>query len=140
MAQNILDNLRREHAKALTQPDELQQREIRDRGESFNRKKNDLLPHTADEERGLHGLVAESRGEHKVIRVLIDRLNGISTTDEEGWVRVVLHPEEAVKSHVDREEKRVFPEARRTMDDARLLQIGDRLEETKGKAHLRSPR
>jgi len=44
---------------------------------------------------------------------------------------------EAMRSHVDREEKMVFPVARQKMDDLELLRIGGRFEEAKGKAHLR---
>lgn len=146
MGQNILDLLRREHAKVLSQLDELQRRGISDRAEKFNRMKNNLLPHMAGEERvfyprleerGLHDLTAESREEHAAIRALIDRLNDISPADEEGWVRVMPELREAMRSHVDREEKVVFSAVRQEMDDALLLHIGDRFEEAKGKAHLR---
>ncbi len=146
MGQNILSLLRQEHAKMLMQLGELQQREIRDRAELFNQMKNTLLPHMAGEERvfyprleeqGLHDLTAGSREEHKIIQALIDRLNSISTADEEDWVDAVSQLQEAVRGHVDREEKTVFPEARQKMDDALLLRIGNRFEEAKGKAHLR---
>jgi len=42
-----------------------------------------------------------------------------------------------MRNHIEREEKMVFSEARRTMDDALLLHTGGRFEEAKGKAHLR---
>lgn len=146
MGQNILNLLRQEHAKMLMQLGELQQGEIRDRAELFNQMKNTLLPHMVGEERvvyprleehGLHDLTAGSRGEHKVIQALIDRLNSISTADEEDWVDVMSQLQEAVRDHVDREEKTVLPEARQKMDGALLLRIGNRFEEAKGKAHLR---
>ncbi|WP_292492165.1 hemerythrin domain-containing protein [Methanoculleus sp. 10] len=146
MGQNILDLLRREHAKVLAGLDELQRKGISDRAEKFNRMKNDLLPHMAGEERvfypeldarGLHDVTAVSRGEHKAVRALVDRLNGIPMANEAEWVRAVPELREAMKNHIDREEKTVFPEARRTMDDAHLLYIGGRFEEAKGKAHLR---
>ncbi|MCK8519192.1 hemerythrin domain-containing protein [Methanoculleus sp. 7T] len=146
MGQNILDLLRREHAKVLSQLDELQRRGISDRAEKFNQMKNNLLPHMAGEERvfyprlderGLHDLVAASREEHAAVRALVGRLNGLSPADEEGWVRVMPDLREAMRSHVDREEKVVFPAARQEMDDALLLHVGDRFEEAKGKAHLR---
>ncbi|KUK61538.1 MAG: Hemerythrin HHE cation binding domain-containing protein [Methanoculleus marisnigri] len=145
MGQNILNLLRQEHAKMLMQLGELQQREIRDRAELFKEMKNTLLPHMAGEERvfyprleeqGLHDLVTGSREEHKIIQALIDRLNNISTADEEDWVDVMSQLQEAVRGHVDREEKTVFPEARQKIDDALLLRIGNRFEEAKGKAHL----
>ncbi len=146
MGQNILDLLRREHAKVLAELDELQRKGISDRAELFNQMKNNLLPHMAGEERvfyprleeqGLHELVAVSREEHTAIRALIDRLNNISMAREEEWVRAVPELREAMRSHVSREEKLVFPEARQKIDDARLLHIGGRFEEAKGKAHLR---
>jgi hypothetical protein len=146
MGQNILDLLRREHVKVLSQLDELQRRGISDRAEKFNLMKNNLLPHMAGEERvfyprleerGLHDLVAAAREEHTAIRALIDRLNSISPADEGGWVRLMPDLREAMRSHVDREEKAVFEAARERLDNAELLHIGDRFEEAKGKAHLR---
>ena len=146
MGQNILDLLRREHVKVLSQLDELQRRGISDRAEKFNLMKNNLLPHMAGEERvfyprleerGLHDLVAGSREEHTAIRALVARLNSIPPADEGGWVRMMPDLREAMRSHVDREEKAVFAAARERLDNAELLHIGDRFEEAKGKAHLR---
>ena len=146
MGQNILDLLRREHAKVLAGLDELQRKGISDRADKFNRMKNELLPHMAGEERvfypelearGLSDLMAVFRGEHKAVRAIVDRLNGIPMADEDDWVRVVPELREAMRNHIEREEKMVFSEARRTMDDALLLHIGGRFEEAKGKAHLR---
>ncbi len=108
--------------------------------------KNTLLPHMAGEERvfyprleeqGFHDLVAGSREEHKIVQALIDRLNSVPKTDEEDWVDTISQLREAVRGHVDREEKTVFPEARQKIDDALLLRIDNRFEEAKGKAHLR---
>lgn len=145
MGQNILSLLRQEHAKVVAQLDELQQQGLRDRKELFNRMKNNLLPHMAGEERvfypelegrGLRDLVSGSREEHTAIRTLMDRLNRTSMDDEENWLRAMLEVREAVESHVEREENVVFPEARKRMDAALLLQLGNRFEEAKGKAHL----
>ena len=75
-------------------------------------------------------LVLEAREEHAVVKTILGQLESLDPGDEvfDAKMKVLM---EGVEHHADEEESEMFPEARESLDDDELLELGRRIEARK---------
>jgi len=89
----------------------------------------------ADEEG--QALVAESKEEHHVVDLLMDELQAVDLDDPQFDAKMKVL-QENVEHHIEEEEEKMFPDARKLLGNAKLQELGLAMEELK-KSLLRSP-
>ena len=110
----------------------------------------DLTTHTTLEEHVFYPLVRQSVAdadfvileaveEHHVVKLLLNELAKISPSDEQFAPKVAVLIQ-AVRHHVEREEREVFPRMRKSVGRARLGEIGDAMRKLQRKARAASPK
>jgi iron-sulfur cluster repair protein YtfE (RIC family) len=86
--------------------------------------------------------VLESLEEHHIVKWVLSELSGMDAKDERFEAKVTVLMEN-VRHHVREEEHDLFPEVRKGMGRAALLELGDRLRGAKrlapSRPHPRSP-
>jgi hemerythrin-like domain-containing protein len=80
--------------------------------------------------------VLEAIEEHHVVKLLLHELEGLAPTNERFDAKVTVMIEN-VRHHVKEEEQELFPEVRRHLGRARLLEIGDELRAAKSRVPTR---
>jgi hemerythrin-like domain-containing protein len=109
-----------------------------------------LIVHTTLEEHIFYPLVRQSVAdadfvileaieEHHVVKLLLNELGKISPSDEEFAPKAAVLIQ-AVRQHVQREEREVFPRMRKSVGRARLGEIGDAMRKVQRKAGAASPK
>jgi hemerythrin superfamily protein len=110
----------------------------------------DLAMHTTLEEHVFYPLVRQSvadadfvileaREEHHVVKLLLNELTKLSPSDEQFAPKVAVLIQ-AVREHVEREEREVFPRMRKSVGRARVVEIGDAMRKLQRKAKAASPK
>ncbi|HEV7888116.1 MAG TPA: hemerythrin domain-containing protein [Acidimicrobiales bacterium] len=72
-------------------------------------------------------MMDEAEEEHKEGKEGLQKL--VDKAGSEGWEQVLEMLEQGIKHHVEEEETEVFPKLRETVDEARLQQFGEELEQ-----------
>jgi len=81
----------------------------------------------------LEDMVLESYEEHKQVKTLLREMDGL-VSDSEKFVPKLKVLQENVEHHAEEEEEgKMFPKVRELFDKATLEQLGQELEEAKGK-------
>lgn len=75
-------------------------------------------------------LVLEAGEEHAIVKTLLGQIEGLDAGDDvfDAKMKVMM---EAVEHHADEEERDMFPEARKGLDEQALLALGTRIEARK---------
>ncbi len=133
----ILDQLHREHDEVTEIFKTLGSttvRAVKTRKELFEKLKNDLMLHTAAEEKILYdqlmktndgrGKVKESLEEHKLVRLLFEQICELSPDDEQ-WLPKLMVLRENIEHHVEEEEGRLFLLARKCFSEEQLEEMKD---------------
>ncbi len=84
-------------------------------------------------------VILEAVEEHHVVKLLLDELARLSPSDEQFAPKVAVLIR-AVRQHVEREEREVFPSMRRSVARARLAEIGGGMAKLERKARAASPK
>jgi hemerythrin superfamily protein len=79
--------------------------------------------HTKDE-------VLEALAEHKQIKALLAELSGMSGDDESFAMKLKVLKED-VEHHVEEEQNEMFPDAKKSLGEKRLVELGAELDERK---------
>ena len=113
------------------------------RHQLFEKLRQELEIHTQIEEKifypemkkhaGTKDLVGHALEEHDEVKQMLRDLAKLDPQSEE-WTDMMLELKEAVQEHVEEEESKMFPAARRELDEARLQELGKRMQEMKQKA------
>jgi hemerythrin-like domain-containing protein len=74
-------------------------------------------------------LAGEGEGEHGDARQLIGRIR--RSSDREHVRELMNELEQIVQRHLEEDERETLPQARRTLGEARLLEVGDEFEAAK---------
>jgi hemerythrin-like domain-containing protein len=77
-------------------------------------------------------LASEAEDEHGEARQLIGRIR--RTSDAEHLRELVIDLEQVVQHHVEEEEQEMLPQARSTLEEARLVEVGGEFESAKARA------
>ena len=120
------------------------------RARIVDRMTADLTLHTTLEEQVFYPLVRqsvpdvdfvilESVEEHHVVKLLLAELAELSPSDERFAPKVAVLIQ-AVRQHIEREEREVFPSMRKSVGRARLGEIGDAMRKLQRKARTASPK
>lgn len=82
------------------------------------------------------GDVLEALEEHHVVKLLLNELQAMSSTDERYTAKVTVL-REVVDHHVDEEEDQLFKKVRKEFSRSELVQLGDDLNAARGSAPTR---
>lgn len=110
----------------------------------------DLTMHTTLEEHVFYPLVRQSvadadfvileaREEHHVVKLLLNELAKMSPRDERFGPKVAVLIQ-AVREHVEWEERDIFPRMRKSVGRGRVVEIGDAMRKLQRKARAASPK
>jgi hemerythrin superfamily protein len=75
-------------------------------------------------------LVAESKQEHRVVDLLLDELQALDLDDEDFDAKMKVL-QENVEHHIQEEEEKMFPAAKKLLTPAKLDELGDVMQELK---------
>ncbi len=95
-----------------------------------------FYPAVREQVRGTESTVLESLEEHHVVKLLLRECEAMDPADERFTAKMTVMMEN-VRHHVREEERELFPEVRRRLTRARLLELGDALEAAKRAAPSR---
>ena len=84
-------------------------------------------------------VVLESLEEHHIVRLLLNELSDTTPSDEHFGPKVAVLIE-AVRHHVEAEERAIFPQMRKNLGRTRLVEIGDAMRRLQRKARAASPK
>jgi hemerythrin superfamily protein len=146
----LLKNDHRRIDKLFTSFERTGARARKTRRRLVDRMTADLTTHTTLEEQVFYPLVRqsvadadfvilESVEEHHVVKLLLDELEKLPPSDEHFAPKAAVLIQ-AVRQHVEREERDVFPRMRKSVDRARLGEIGDAMGKLQRKARAASPK
>jgi hemerythrin-like domain-containing protein len=120
--------------KLLKQLEETTERATKTRQELFARVQHELKVHEAIEEEivypafrekaRMQDIVLESYQEHHVVNLIMEELSDESVNDET-WGPKLKVMQENVEHHVEEEEGKMFPMARKLFSDAELKELGE---------------
>lgn len=142
---NILDTIRDDHDRFKDQMQQLNQAKSIGQSEKdlFQRFSGDITGHMMAEQQTLYPSLEEKSKdkqhvlqayeEHHVASTVMDELKSIEQMDEH-WMAKMQVFSELVKHHIQEEESVIFKEARETLGEQRLNELGDQWESTKQQA------
>jgi RNA-splicing ligase RtcB len=84
----------------------------------------------------LKDIVLEGYEEHHVVNLIMDEIDHEAVTDET-WTAKVKVMKENVEHHVEEEEEKMFPLARKLFKDEELEMLGQRVEQRKRQEQMR---
>jgi hemerythrin superfamily protein len=142
----IFDLLAEDHSKVkalLAQVQETGDRAEKTRDNLFAEIKKDLEIHADFEEQvfypkaraatGLEDVIGDSLEEHSEAKELLSKLESMKSTSAE-WLDTIEELTEAVEHHAQDEEKKLFPKARKTIDEADAEEMAEQYLKIKQKA------
>jgi hemerythrin superfamily protein len=142
----IFDLLAEDHSKVkalLAQVQETGDRAEKTRDKLFAEIKKDLEIHADFEEQvfypkaraatGLEDVIEDSLEEHSEAKELLSKLESMKSTSKE-WLNTIEELTEAVEHHAQDEEKKLFPKARKTLDEADAEEMAEQYLKIKQKA------
>ena len=81
----------------------------------------------------------EGYEEHHVVDLIMDEIAGEPVTDET-WAAKVKVMKENVEHHVEEEEDKMFPQARKLFAEEELEKLGEQVEQRKQQEQLKQPK
>lgn len=140
---DALELLKKDHREVKELFQKAEGAEGKQKTEVFDKIKKALETHTrieesvfypAIEKKGeLKDMVLESYEEHKQVKTLLREMDGL-VSDSEKFAPKLKVLQENVEHHAEEEEEgKMFPKVRELFDKATLEQLGQELEEAKGK-------
>src|SRR2546423_551915 len=140
---DVIKLLKEDHKKVKKMLDELEstsERAENKREHLFAKVQHELRLHELVEEEivypafraqsRLKDIVLEGIEEHHVIDLIMDEIAGESVTDE-SWAAKVKVMKENVEHHVEEEEEKMFPQARKLFKEEELEMLGRQVEQRK---------
>ena len=146
----LLKNDHRRIEKLFTSFERTGGRARKTRRRIVDRIATDLTMHTTLEEHVFYPLVRQSvphsdftvleaLEEHHVAKLLLNELGKISPSDEQFAPKVAVLIQ-AVRQHIEREEREIFPQMRKSVGRTRVGEIGDAMHKVQRKARAASPK
>jgi iron-sulfur cluster repair protein YtfE (RIC family) len=115
-------------------------REVERREQLFGKLRVTLEAHTVVEEKifypeidkypSIKELVAEAFDEHAEFEQTLQQISELPT-DRADWLEMIKELEEVVQEHVRKEEDKMFPAARKELDESRAEELGRQILEMK---------
>jgi hemerythrin superfamily protein len=147
---DVIKLLKEDHKKVKKMLDELEETsESAKREELFAHIQHELRLHelveeeivypTFREQSKLKDIVLEGYEEHHVVDLIMDEIAGEPVTDET-WAAKVKVMKENVEHHVEEEEDKMFPQARKLFAEKELERLGERVEQRKRQEQLQQPK
>jgi hemerythrin-like domain-containing protein len=146
---DVIKLLKEDHKKVKKLLDELEsttERAANTRERLFAKIQSELKLHELVEEEivypafrkqcKLKDIVLEGYEEHHVVDLIMDEIAGESVTDE-SWAAKVKVMKENVEHHVEEEEDKMFPQARKLFKDEELEMLGEQVEQRKRQEQMR---
>jgi hemerythrin-like domain-containing protein len=146
---DVIKLLKEDHKKVKKMLDELEsttERAANTRERLFAKIQSELKLHELVEEEivypafrkqcKLKDIVLEGYEEHHVVDLIMDEIAGESVTDE-SWAAKVKVMKENVEHHVEEEEDKMFPQARKLFKDEELEMLGEQVEQRKRQEQMR---
>ena len=140
--QDAITLLKADHAavkKLFAQEEKATKHDGQKKQDTFNQIKAALIVHGTIEEEIFYPAVKKARSEnvkdevreayeeHKQIKNLVAQISGITPADET-WDEKIKILKEDVEHHVKEEEGKMFPDAKKFLDEGSLVELGARLE------------
>src|SRR2546430_2007318 len=91
------------------------------------------------EQSKLKDIVLEGYEEHHVVDLIMDEIAGEPVTDET-WAAKVKVMKDNVEHHVEEEEDKMFPQARKLFAEEELERLGQRVEQRKRQEQMQHPK
>ena len=136
----LLSNDHRSVEKLFAQIEKTDNRGANDREQLFQKLRQELELHTQMEEKifypemkkhkGTKELVEEALEEHGEVKQMLQEIGRLSAEDDQ-WSEMINELKMSVQHHVQEEEQRMFPAARKALDQSRIDELGRQLQEMK---------
>ena len=149
---DVIKLLKEDHKKVKKMLDDLEsttERAVTKREELFAKIQSELKLHELVEEQivypafreqaKLKDIVLEGYEEHHVVDLLMEEIANELVTDET-WGAKVKVMKENVEHHVEEEEEKMFPQARKLFKDEELEKLGEQVELLKRKEQMQQPK
>jgi len=146
---DVIKLLKEDHKKIKKMLDELEsttERAANTRAQLFAKIQSELKLHELVEEEivypafreqcKLKDIVLEGYEEHHVVNLIMDEIDHEAVTDET-WAAKVKVMKENVEHHVEEEEEKMFPQARKLFKDEALERLGQQVEQRKRQEQMR---
>lgn len=140
---DALELLENDHQKVLGMLEKLEQtteRAVKTRDETFARLRDELEAHAHVEENIFYPAVRnESKSnaltfaayeQHHVAKILLDELGGLPV-DSERWTAKLKVLKDSVEHHIEEEREQIFAEARSSLTQAQLDDLGEQMDAEK---------
>src|SRR3954471_4358664 len=145
---DVIKLLKEDHERVKKMLDELEEtteRATKKREDLFAEVQAELRLHELVEEEivypafreqsKLKDIVLEGYEEHHVVDLIMDEISGESATDET-WAAKLKVMKENVEHHVEEEEEKMFPQARKLFSEEDLEELGSRVAARKQQEQL----
>jgi len=149
---DVIKLLKQDHQKVKKMLEELEEtteRATTKRQQLFAEVQSELRLHELVEEEivypafreqsKLKDIVLEGYEEHHVVDLIMDEIAGEPVTDET-WAAKVKVMKENVEHHVEEEEDKMFPQARKLFAEEELEKLGEQVEQRKQQEQLKQPK
>jgi hemerythrin superfamily protein len=149
---NVITLLKQDHQKVkkmLKELEETTERAAKKREELFAEVQRELKLHELVEEEivypafreksKLKDIVLEGYEEHHVVDLIMDEIADESVTDET-WPAKLKVMQENVEHHVEEEEEKMFPQARKLFEEEELESLGELVEQRKRQEQNQQPK
>ena len=149
---DVIKLLKQDHQKVkkiLEELEETTERATTKRQQLFAEVQSELRLHELVEEEivypafreqsKLKDIVLEGYEEHHVVDLIMDEIAGEPVTDET-WAAKVKVMKENVEHHVEEEEDKMFPQARKLFAEEELEKLGEHVEQRKQQEQLKQPK
>jgi hemerythrin superfamily protein len=149
---DVIKLLKEDHKKVKKMLKELEatsESEARKRADLFAEIRRELKIHelveeeivypTFREQSKLKDIVLEGYEEHHVVDLIMDEISDEAVTDET-WAAKVKVMQENVDHHVEEEEEKMFPQARKLFKDEELEMLGEQVEQRKRQEQMQYPK
>ena len=149
---DVIKLLKQDHQKVkkiLEELEETTERATTKRQQLFAEVQSELRLHELVEEEivypafreqsKLKDIVLEGYEEHHVVDLIMDEIAGEPVTDET-WAAKVKVMKENVEHHVEEEEDKMFPQARKLFAEEELERLGQRVEQRKRQEQMQHPK
>ena len=149
---DVIKLLKEDHQKVKAMLKELEgttERAAKKRAELFAEVERELKLHELVEEEivypafreksKLKDIVLEGIEEHHVVDLIMDEIANEPVTDE-SWAAKVKVMQENVEHHVEEEEEKMFPQARKLFEEDELESLGAQVEQRKRQEQTKQPK
>jgi hemerythrin-like domain-containing protein len=146
---DVIKLLKEDHRKVKKMLEELEETSESKREELFAQVQHEVKLHELVEEQivypafrqqsKLKDIVLEGYEEHHVVDLIMDEIAGEPVTDET-WAAKVKVMQENLEHHIEEEEEKMFPQARKLFEDEDLEKLGEQVEQRKRQEQMQPPK